>query len=128
MYAQADLPDTDRGALARMIIQLFDHWGLTSSDQLAMLGLAENNRAAIARYRRGRPLGNQRDQLDRVGHLLAVHKNLRLLFPNDRELAYGWMTARNRGFDNQTPVEVIRAYGFAGLLMVRAYLDRARGR
>lgn len=128
MHAQANLPSKDRGALARMVIQLFDLWGLTVNDQLAILGLAAGNRAAIARYRRGQPLANQRDQLDRVGHLLAVHKNLRLLFPNNRELAYSWMTARNRSFDNQTPVEVITDRGFSGLLMVRAYLDRARGR
>jgi hypothetical protein len=38
------------------------------------------------------------------------------------------MSTRNKAFDNLTPVEVIRHYGFAGLLMVRSYLDRARGR
>jgi hypothetical protein len=27
-----------------------------------------------------------------------------------------------------TPVEVARQYGFTGLLMVRSYLDRERGR
>jgi hypothetical protein len=26
-----------------------------------------------------------------------------------------------------TPVEVVKEWGFAGLLMVRGYLDRARG-
>jgi len=37
------------------------------------------------------------------------------------------MTTRNRAFDNRTPVEVIKDQGFAGLLIVRGYLDRARG-
>ena len=63
----------------------------------------------------------------RVGHLLGIHKNLRLLFPQNRDLAYRWMSTRNKAFDNLTPVEVVKAWGFAGLLMVRAYLDRARG-
>ncbi|MBU2719762.1 DUF2384 domain-containing protein, partial [Acidithiobacillus ferridurans] len=54
-------------------------------------------------------------------------KNLRLLFPHDRDLAYQWMTTRNRAFDHRTPVEVVREWGFTGLLMVRAYLDHARG-
>ena len=35
------------------------------------------------------------------------------------------MSTRNRAFDNLTPVEVVREWGFAGLLMVRTYLDRA---
>ena len=80
-----------------------------------------------SRYRKGEPLGASRDLLERAGHVLAIHKNLRLIFPQDRDLAYAWMTRRNRAFDGRTPVEVIREWGFTGLLMVRAYLDRNRG-
>ena len=93
----------------------------------ALLGIAASNRAALARYRRGEPIGTSRDQYERVGHLLGIHKNLRLLFPQNRDLVYRWISTRNRAFDNLSPVEVIREWGFAGLLMVRAYLDRARG-
>lgn len=117
----------DRGALARMIMTLLDHWKLGTEDQAALLGIAASNRAALARYRRGEPIGTSRDQYERVGHLLGIHKNLRLLFPQNRDLAYRWMCTRNRAFDNLTPVEVVKEWGFAGLLMVRAYLDRARG-
>lgn len=117
----------DKGALARMIMKLLEHWQLTTEDQAALLGLSGSSRAALGRYRNGAPIGSSRDQYERVGHLLGIHKNLRLLFPHNRELAYRWMTTRNRAFDNLTPVEAIREYGFAGLLMVRAYLDRARG-
>jgi len=42
-------------------------------------------------------------------------------------LAYRWMSTRNRAFDNLAPAQVIKEWGFTGLLMVRAYLDRARG-
>jgi CTP:molybdopterin cytidylyltransferase MocA len=117
----------DRGALARMVMTLLDHWKLSTEDQAALLGIAASNRAALARYRRGEPIGSSRDQYERVGHLLGIHKNLRLLFPQNRDLAYRWMSTRNRAFDNLSPVEVIREWGFAGLLMVRAYLDLARG-
>lgn len=117
----------DRGAIARMVMKLFEHWQLTTEEQVALLGLAGNNRAALARYRKGEAIGTSRDQYERVGHLLGIHKNLRLLFPHNRDLAYQWMSTRNRAFDNRTPVEVISEWGFAGLLMVRTYLDRARG-
>ncbi|MCQ9375685.1 MULTISPECIES: MbcA/ParS/Xre antitoxin family protein [unclassified Methyloversatilis] len=117
----------DRGALARMVMTLLDHWKLSTEDQAALLGIAASNRAALARYRRGEPIGTSRDQYERVGHLLGIHKNLRLLFPQNRDLVYRWISTRNRAFDNLSPVEVIREWGFAGLLMVRAYLDRARG-
>lgn len=117
----------DRGALARMVMTLLEHWQLNTEDQAALLGIAASNRAALTRYRRGEPIGSSRDQYERVGHLLGIHKCLRLLFPGNRDLAYRWMSTRNRAFDNLTPVEVIKEWGFAGLLMVRSYLDRARG-
>jgi len=119
-------PD-DRGALARMVMALFDHWAIDTEDQAALLGLAPGNRAALARYRKGEPIGSSRDQYERVGHLLGIHKNLRLLFPHNRDLAYRWMTTPNLAFGHRSPVAVAREWGFAGLLMVRAYLDRARG-
>jgi hypothetical protein len=117
----------DRGALAKMLMALLDHWQLSTEDQAALLGLAPSNRAALTRYRKGEPIGTSRDQFERVGHLLAIHKNLRLLFPHNRDLAYRWMSTRNKAFDNLSPVEVVKEWGFAGLLMVRAYLDRNRG-
>lgn len=117
----------DRGALAKMVMTLLEHWELSTEDQAALLGVAVSNRAALARYRKGEPIGTSRDQFERVGHLLGIHKNLRLLFPHNRDLAYRWMSTRNKAFDNLTPVDVIKEWGFAGLLMVRSYLDRARG-
>lgn len=117
----------DRGALAKMVMTLLDHWKLSTEDQAALLGIATSNRAALTRYRKGEPIGTSRDQSERVGHLLGIHKNLRLLFPQNRDLAYRWMSTRNKAFDNLTPVDIVRDWGFSGLLMVRAYLDRARG-
>ncbi|ENO87536.1 MULTISPECIES: MbcA/ParS/Xre antitoxin family protein [Thauera] len=117
----------DRGALARMVMTLLDHWNLSTEDQAALLGIAASNRAALSNYRSGKPIGTSRDQYDRVGHLLGIHKSLRLLFPHNRDLAYRWMSTRNKAFDNLSPVEVVKEWGFAGLLMVRGYLDHARG-
>lgn len=117
----------DKGALAKMVMTLMDHWQLSTEDQAALLGIAATNRATLSRYRKGEAIGSSRDQYERVGHLLGIHKNLRLLFPQNRDLAYCWMTTRNRAFDNLSPVQVVKEWGFAGLLMVRTYLDRARG-
>lgn len=109
-----------------MVMTLLDHWKLSTGDQAELLGIAASNRAALSNYRSGKPIGTSRDQYERVGHLLGIHKNLRLLFPQDRALAYRWMTTRNKAFDNLTPVEVVKEWGFSGLLAVRGHLDRAR--
>lgn len=118
---------SDRSELAKMAMKLFEHWGLNTEDQLSLLGLSVANRGALTRYRNGDPLAPNRDLLERVGILLGIHKSLRILFPGNRELAYAWMSTRNRAFDGLTPVEAIKQWGFAGLLMVRAYVDKARG-
>ena len=117
----------DRKALASMLMRLFDHWQLSTEEQLDALGFSTNNRAVLARYRRGEAIAASRDTLERAGHLLGIHKNTRLLFPHNRDLAYAWIKTRNRAFDQRSPIDVIREFGFAGLLMVLAYLDRARG-
>ncbi len=117
MQAQQTAQNTDRRAIAKM---LFEHWKLATDDQLPMLGLAPESRSTLAKYRKGSALANNRDLMERAGHLLGIHKNLRLLFPHHRDAAYQWMKTRNMAFRNMTPVEVVQTYGFAGLLMVRA--------
>lgn len=125
--APVDLKTRDaRERLARMLTQLFDHWGLSTTEQAALLGLSADNRSTLSRYRRGDPLADSRDLLDRAGHLLGIHKSLRILFPHDRDLAYRWMTTPNRRLDAR-PVDVIVKHGFEGLIAVRRYLDFERG-
>lgn len=121
------LDKTDRRALARMTTKVFQHWNLTNSNQLAMLGLSNASHSTLSRYRHGAPMASNRDLLERAGHILSIHKSLRLIFPQDRDLAYAWMTQRNQAFHGKSPVEVISEWGVTGLLMVRTYLDRNQG-
>jgi hypothetical protein len=132
---QRDSPRTDaidvgsryaRSRLAAMVTKLLDHWNLTAVEQSALLGLSTTSRSTLARYREGEPLADSRDLLDRAGHLLGIHKSLRILFPYDRDLAYGWMTQFNRRLGAR-PVDLISERGFEGLLAVRRYLDFQRG-
>lgn len=118
----------DRVVLARAITRLFELWGLSAGDQLSLLGLSETNRIALQRYAKGEALAANRDLLERVGHLLGIHKSLKLLYPQNPAIVNGWMSASNGKFDGASPVDVVRKYGFAGLLMVRGTLDRMRGR
>jgi transcriptional regulator with XRE-family HTH domain len=128
---QPALPDLktreSRTQLARMIVQLLDHWQLNATDQSLLLGLSSQSRSTLSRYRRGEPLADSADLLARAGHLLGIHKALRILFPHDRDLAYRWVSAPNRRFGERAPLEIMKQ-GFEGLLAVRRYLDFERGR
>ena len=112
---------------SRAVTKLFDLWQLPAADQLMLLGLSESNRIALQRYAKGEALAANRDLLERVGHLLGIHKALKLLYPKNADIVTGWMSSPNSLFDGATPVEIVRRFGFAGLLMVRGTLDRMRG-
>ena len=116
-----------RGRLASMVTQLLDRWHLSAVEQAQVLGLSSGSRSTLARYRSGEPLADSRDLLDRAGHLLGIHKSLRLLFPHDRDLVYRWMTQPNRRLGRR-PVDIVIEHGFEGLLTVRRFLDFQRGR
>ena len=126
-------PDTDlhargsRERLARMVVSLLDHWNLSPNDQAVLLGLSTQSRSTVARYRRGEPLADSADLLARAGHLLGIHKALRILFPHDRDLAYRWVSTPNRRFGT-SPLDVMKRHGYEGILAVRRYLDFERGR
>jgi Protein of unknown function (DUF2384) len=115
----------ERARLALMLTRMFEHWQLPVQVQCDLLGLNVRNRAALYRYRRGSPLPESRDQMDRVGLLMGIHARLQRLFPQNRELAYAWMTSANRAFGGQPPVKVAGTFGIVGLHMVGRYLDAA---
>jgi len=117
----------ERVILARAIMRLFDLWELGAADRLTLLGLSEGNRTALQRYTQGEPLASSRDLLDRAGHLLGIHKSLKLLYPRNEELVRQWISAPNTRFGGHTPVEVVRRYGLPGLAIVRGTLDIMRG-
>ena len=58
--------------------------------------------------------------------LLGIHKTLRIIFPQNRDLAYRWMSTFNRRL-GQRPVDLVLERGFEGLIAVRRYLEAERG-
>lgn len=113
-----------RAAYAKMVTRLFTHWQLADDDQLTLLGLYKDSRATLESYRNGKPLANSRDLQERVAYLFDIHAQLRVIFPHNRNLAYGWMTARVADFTNRTPIEVVKQHGLVGLNMLHTYLNK----
>lgn len=117
-----------RAALAKQVTKLFDLWALPSSEQAALLGLSQESRSTLSRYRKGEPLAANRDLNERAAHLLGIHKALRIMFPHNRDLVYSWVNAPNRRFGGRRPLDVMREEGYLGLVAIRRYLDFERGR
>jgi hypothetical protein len=89
--------------LEKLISNLFSRWDLTQEQQ-AVLKIQGAD-----------------------GWLLAIHKSLRLLFPQNERICYSWVKMRNGDFDNQRPLEVMMREGIAGMMRVSQYLDEERG-
>ena len=127
--ADIDLSSSDsRSALAKLVIKLFLRWGLSTADQLELLGLSPNSRAMLSKYGKGEALPATRDILDRVGWLLAIHKALRLLYPQNEDVRYSWVSRRNTAFNNLAPLTIMKEQGIIGIAKVARYLDFYRGR
>lgn len=120
--------DATRRDLARVLAALFAKWELPGDTQLALLGLSPESRKLLTQYRRGeRALPNTRDTLDRAGYLLGIHKGLRLLFPEDPALRYGWIKRRNALLGDRPPLDVMLADGLVGLARIARFVDFQRG-
>lgn len=130
MVATADLSQrleipsrSERCHLALTITRLLDHWGLDSADQLALLGLSSTSRSTLSRYRRGEPVSDSRDMIERIGHLLGIQKTLHALFPDQPEAQQAWVSSRKRSLEGRTPVEFIETEGITGLRQLRSLAE-----
>lgn len=115
-----------RASLTPMVIKLFDHWKLTGEEQAAALGLRSVR--TIDRYRSGGAFANRGELMERVGHLLAIHESLRILFPGNRNIVYGWVKSANGDFNGKRPLDVMISDGLLGIQSVRRYLEFQRER
>jgi len=103
----------------RMISTLFDLWGLNEMQRLELLGISGSK--FFNDYQSGLPIPDSLGVAEREGHLLAIHAYLRLLFPDQQELAYQWMNQQNKSF-NGTPVAFVALKGLSGLVDISNYL------
>src|SRR5690242_8619978 len=107
------------------IIALFKHWNLKNEEECELLGGV--SLAQLAKFKKGTAFISNQDTLDRVGNLLGIHKNLRILYPYNREVVYGWIKARNRKLHNLTPLEVMLEKRYIGIAQIRRMTDFMRG-
>lgn len=87
-----------------LISRLFDKWGLTQEQRSSLTLTWESNRQ------------------DYTELLLSIHAHLRILYPRNEELLYGWVCMREYAFDNMPPIEIMISEGEAGIKTVLQFL------
>lgn len=108
------------------IVKLYD---LSRIDQAILLGVNPNNRQLLKSYEDKKKIPLDADKFLRVSFLLGIHKNLRILFPQNQNVIYNWLTTKQKLFHNQTPMQFIAsdpANSLLHLATVRRALDLLR--
>lgn len=114
----------------RSFLAIADLWGLNEEQRLLVLGFPARStyyhwtRAA----RRQEPLTLDVDVLTRISAVLGIHQALGVLFATPAEMM-GWLRGAHDAplFGGQPPLALATNGTQDGLLMVRRFLDAARG-
>ncbi len=118
------ISDAEGAAMARAVVILFGHWGLTEADACTLLGGL--SKRTYARWKDGETGRLSIDQKTRLSVLMGIHKALRLLFTEPAR-AYGWVRNPNAAFGGRSALDIMRGGYLTDLFRVRHYLDAARG-
>lgn len=103
--------------------EMAQRWDLSTEQQIILLG--SPGRSTFFKWKKeGGSL--PRDTGERLSHLLAIWKALRILFTDDRR-GEEWMLRPNDFFDGKSALDVMLRGGIADILAVRQYLDAQRG-
>lgn len=120
------LTHDERVALARVIVEMLDRWGVEADAQVTLLGLPPDTKPrALRRYYENTPLPNDPGVNERIDHLLGIADALRTSNPCNATADMIWLNQVNYRFDNRTPLDAMIEDGLAGLLAVRTHLDCA---
>ncbi len=113
------------GPAIRAFFRIGEAWGLSVEEQMDLLGL--ESRSTYFSWKRAQDARLDRDQLERVSHVLGIYKSLQILFSAGAQ-ADAWVKRPNAAplFAGRPALERMRD-GIRGLFAVREYLDAQRG-
>lgn len=118
------ISDAEGAAMARAVVKLFGHWGISDGEACVLLGGL--SKRTFARWKDGDVGRLSVDQKTRLSLLMGIHKALRLLFTEPAR-AYGWVKKPNTSFGGKSALDIMLAGYLMDLFRVRQYLDAARG-
>ena len=100
-------------------------WGLNVEEQMDLLGL--DSRSTYFSWKRAQEARLDRDQLERISHVLGIYNSLQILVPVEAQ-ANAWVKKANAAtlFEGRSALDRMRG-GIRALFAVRCYLDAQRG-
>ena len=118
------------GPAMRTFIAIADLWALSQNERLLVLGLPSPSTyyGWVKAAREGDSFTLPTDTLLRISAVLGIHKALRILFASDVE-GLRWLRDPHAAlpFGGQPPIALALCGTQDGLMLVRRFLDAARG-
>ena len=118
--------DLDRlsGPAIRAFLNLAEAWGLSIEEQRSLLGGVP--KSTFHRWKRDRDALLTVDQLERISHMLGIHKSLQILLPTTGNQ---WVRRPNTNslFGGRPALDLMIEGGITWLHRVRLFLDAQRG-
>lgn len=114
--------------LGKAFWNIVEHYGLNQREQAILLGIKEN-RQRLNAMKMEMQIPDDPDKILRVGHLVGIHKNLRILFPQNRDVAYAWLKTKRDLFEDRSAMDYIAEdpmNSLPRLFTVRRLLDQLR--
>jgi len=114
--------ERDRIAFAAFV-NLADLWNLSADQQITLLGSPA--RSTFFKWKKEGGLLPS-DTLERISHLITIHKCLNILFTDARR-ADEWIRRPNKYWSDQSALDRMLSGKMADIIDVRRYLDAQRG-
>lgn len=116
-------PEQRRVMHTQQVMDVFQDWGLSSSEIIDLMSLQGVSNRHLERFRRGEAFPESEDTNIRLKHLVGITEALRTTYPHNPKMGTIWMMTKQKRLQNQVPLQRIAEDGLAGLEAVRAYLD-----
>lgn len=123
------LDEASAHALGKVFWNLMEHWKIRPKEQALLLGV-KFHATKLKDWQKKKTIPQDPDKFCRVGHLAGIHKNLRILFPYNRQAAYDFMTTPQELFGGKSPLDLVIDGGelrsYATIASIRRRLDQLR--
>ena len=125
---RTEVNDSQARILGEAFWNLVRHYNFNRRQQAFLLGIKEN-RQRLGDLEAKNLIPVDPDKFRRVGHLLGIHKNLRILYPHNRKIVYEWMKKPRNNFGGVSAIDFVctnEAESLPRLFAVRRYQDQVR--
>ena len=119
---------TQRKILTKAFFGVIENWQLSNQEKAKLLGwdYAQKRSVVDAMRKKGKEVDCDDDKIQRMIEIINIHKNLRILYPYNKQLVYQWVKQKRDVFNQYCALDVMLEDGLFGITAIRKYLEHAR--